>query len=116
MKIAVTGHRSYGDRLGFYKRLDEMHQAREISGVIVTYTAGPCKFAREWCERNGVDLKQMEPDRTIDFRANMRRQNEAIVTEMRPDLIIVVGDVFSVQDIERRAHAAGIEIMEIRVG
>lgn len=115
MKIAVTGHQSYGDRLGFYKKLDEIHQIRSISGIIVTHAVGACKYAREWCERRGVALTQMVHDRSMDCRGNIRRHNAVIVEEMRPDIVIMVGDAYSSRDIERRAKAAGIDVIEIRV-
>lgn len=118
MKIAVTGHRSYGDRLGFYKALDTLNAIHGISEVILTFTAGPCKFAREWCERNGIPLEQMPQDRSVDSRRNMRRNHIEIVTNRRPDLIITVGsaeNAETVEDIGIRARAAGIEIMEIQI-
>lgn len=115
MKIAVTGHQSYGDRLGFHKTLDRINKITGISEIIITFSAGPCKFAKEWCARNGVPLEQLPQDRTVDARHNMRRNNKEVVHNRRPDLIIAVGNSEGAEDIERRARAAGISIMEIRV-
>ncbi|MET4104774.1 SLOG family protein [Hymenobacter sp. UYP22] len=105
--IAVTGSRALAQCPALLARLDALHGAGELAGVVSGGAAGVDELAARWAMRNRVPLTEYRPDYAAHGRAAPLVRNGQLVAAA--DLVLVCWDGKSrgTLDAARRAARLG---------
>ncbi|WBO84491.1 SLOG family protein [Hymenobacter yonginensis] len=105
--VAVVGSRTLAQCPELLARLDELHGAGELAGVVSGGAAGVDELAARWAMRNLVPLTEYRPDYAAHGRAAPLVRNGRIVAAA--DLVLVCWDGVSrgTLDAARRAARLG---------
>ncbi|AII53839.1 SLOG family protein [Hymenobacter sp. APR13] len=105
--VGVVGSRALAQCPALLARLDALHGAGELAGVVSGGAAGVDELAARWAMRNGVPLTEYRPDYAAHGRAAPLVRNGQLVAAA--DLVLVCWDGKSrgTLDAARRAARLG---------
>jgi SLOG family YspA-like protein len=111
MRVLVCGGRKYRDKERVDDTLSRLHTERGIS-VIITADKGAAGLAADWAKREGIECAVYLP-RWRNFGACAEPiNNQRMLAEGRPDLVVAFWGGRCTTDMVRRAHAAGLEVIQ----
>ena len=116
MRVLVCGGRNYNDHERVGTVLNALHDRAGISLIIQGGARGADELAFGWARANGVEEIQFDADweNQGSFAGPMR--NKRMLEEGRPDLVIAFPGGRGTADMVRKAHKAGVKVVEISHG
>lgn len=118
MNIIVTGGRHSTDRKAVWDFLDQLQQFHMLSltydGTSFTVVQGGAtgidKFAREWCQRHGVNFKNYPYPRNMGKSGGPIRNREMAVKE-KPAFVVAFAGGKGTRSMMKIAHELGIPVI-----
>lgn len=116
-RILITGSRRYRDAQAVEEALlDVWHDATQLGADIVVvhgHARGADRLADAWARRNGIPVERHPADWSIGRAAGPLRNQHMVDLGAHLVLAFPAGASTGTRDCTRRAHAAGIEIVEV---
>jgi hypothetical protein len=110
MKLLVCGGRNFKDSTAVFNELDRLAPELVIQGG----AAGADKIARAWAQFHNVPIWTFPADwEKYGPKAGPIR-NAMMLAQSRPDAVLAFPGGRGTADTVRRAHAAGIMVMEVK--
>lgn len=110
MRVLVCGGRDWDDWESVYRELDKRSPTMVINGGAM----GADQNARMWARDKNVPCVTLEADWTRLGRRAGPIRNQAMLDELRPDLVLAFPGGRGTADMVRRARKAGVEVVEVR--
>lgn len=118
MRVLVCGGRDFSDHALVYSTLDGLEDARgvRITHIIEGGARGADKLAAAWAKIHPtVTLLTFKADWDAHGRFAGPKRNQRMLDEGKPDLIVAFPGGRGTADMIKRAKAAGVEVVEVRV-
>lgn len=115
MKVIVCGGRTYSAQV--VERWLDIAAASELGGEITCVVhggaAGADFGARLWAEHSCVPSIQYPANWKKHGRAAGPKRNQQMLDEQKPDAVIAFPGGRGTADMVRRAHVAGVRVVEV---
>ena len=112
MRVLVCGGRNYFNRRYLYVTLDGLETKPTV--IIHGDYSGADDFAKQWAKLRGVTEAPFPPDWKKHGRAAGPIRNQQMIDEGAPDLVVAFPGQVGTADMVRRAHSAGIKVLDLR--
>jgi len=109
MKICVTGGRAFTDVAAVFRVLDLLRPTHVAQGG----APGLDAIARDWCAVRGVACVTYPADWSLHGRRAGPIRNREMLSEERPDALIVFPGNAGTRDCKAQARAMGVLVLEV---
>lgn len=109
-RVLVTGGRRFDDRIAVERTLDTLRRALGIACVIQGGAPGADALAREWAERNGIEVQTYEADWDHEGPAAGPIRNRRMLLLGKPDRVLAFPGGKGTADMVRQAERAGVRV------
>jgi len=112
MRVLVCGGRNYRDVKSVFTALDDLDPRPSL--VIHGGANGADACAGEWARKRSVECKVYHADWHKHGRAAGPIRNQKMLEHGSPDVVIAFPGGSGTADMMRRAHEAGIIVVEVK--
>lgn len=111
MRIIICGGREFSDEKRLNESLDALHGVGPITVLIHGNVTGAGIIAERWARRNGINVVRYPPNWEIYGRRAEGIRNSFMLSDSRPDCLVLFEGGDNTRDLHTRAQAAGIPIV-----
>jgi hypothetical protein len=114
MRVLVCGGRYYENSEAVHQELIRFHWRTPITVIIHGGVSGAGMAAEAWARRNGVAVVRYPPNWEGYGKRAEKLRNDFMLTDSRPEVVIVFPGGRNTADLAAKAEAAGIRIVRAR--
>ena len=111
MRVIICGGREFSDEKRLFESLDALHGVGPVSVLIHGNVTGAGIIAERWARRNGVNVVRYPPNWETYGRRAEGIRNSFMLSDSRPDCLVLFEGGDNTRDLHTRARAAGIPIV-----
>jgi hypothetical protein len=111
MRVLVCGGRYYENTDAVHQDLIRFHWRNPINVIIHGGVSGAGVAAEAWARRNRVDVVRYPPNWECLGKRAEKLRNDFMLTDSRPDFVIVFPGGRDTADLAAKAMAAGIQVL-----
>lgn len=115
MRVLVCGGRNFSNRALLTTKLDDLHLERKFTALMHGGQTGADTMASQWAKaKGGIEryVCKAEWDKYADAAGPIRN---ARMLDWQPDLVVAFPGGNGTADMVRKARAAGVEVIEVRM-
>jgi len=111
MRVIICGGREFSDEKRLSESLDALHGVGPITVLIHGNVTGAGIIAERWARRNGINVVRYPPNWEAFGRRAEGIRNSFMLSDSRPDCLVLFAGGDNTRDLHTRAQAAGIPIV-----
>jgi len=111
MRVIICGGREFSDEKRLNESLDALHGVGPITVLIHGNVTGAGIIAERWARRNGINVVRYPPNWETYGRRAEGIRNSFMLSDSRPDCLVLFEGGDNTRDLHTRAQAAGIPIV-----
>jgi hypothetical protein len=115
MRVLVCGGRTLNHASLVNSVLDGIHRGQWISAIIHGGANGADAYADSWAARHGIESVEFKSSWKIHARSEVPQHNHRLLTDSRPDLVVAFPGGSKAEDMVKRAHEYGIQVVTVSV-
>lgn len=116
MKVLVCGGRDFGNFPILCRVLDGLHQKYGFTALIQGGARGADSLALHWARKNHVPSETFYANWTAEGHRAGPKRNQFMIDAGKPNLVVAFPGAAGTADLVRRAKAAKIPVLEIKLG